>query len=336
MSDTVLQQFSGEFSGVYASLNQHDVEQFYAGYQLWWTQQRITALQGQISSLRSQISENAQQLQQFQPPAVAFATLARLQANGVDDIDLLDRMLERGEEWLDLTMQRLDYCEQLNFIHDNYTQWCEHALEGAYDWIDSMRVAHADTAPRPIVTPEVDEAHIDATEELLIRKLTSEEGEESQAAQITLKRPAVSPAPAVEETPIMSLLSDTVDPQQEPEQCHSEGSEESRSPDAEILRYPQNDTHHEDEYVEFAPALEVGPEEAGPLQEADMSFPSLSGAEADLSPSSNEQAKEDEYIEFAPALDVGTAYKQLPAPVQERKPRRRHSSWRRLLATLWP
>src|SRR5713226_719326 len=170
MSDITQQQFPDELNHIYATLNQHDVEQFYAGYQLWYTRQRITTLQEQIGSLHQQISENAERLQQVQPPAVAFATLARLQANGVNEIGLLDRMLERGEEWLDLTMQRLDYCEQLDFIHDTYTQWCEHALEGAYDWIDSMRDAEVDTSPPPEAASD-----IDATEELLLRKLTSEE-----------------------------------------------------------------------------------------------------------------------------------------------------------------
>src|SRR5262249_1206841 len=76
-------------------------------------------------------------------------------------------------EWLDLIMQRLDYCEQLDFIQGNYTQWCEHALEGAYDWIDSMRDAEVDMSSPPEAP-----ADIEATEELLLRKLTSEEDSE--------------------------------------------------------------------------------------------------------------------------------------------------------------
>jgi len=168
-----------DLSQVYSRLNQLDVEQFYAGYQWWITHQRINILQEEIDTLRLQIDENAQYMQHARPPAVALATLARLQANGVDDLDLLDRMLEQGEEWLDLIMQRLDYCEQLDFIHDNYTQWCEHALEGAYDWIDSMRDAQVDTSPPPEAVSD-----IEATEELLLRKLTSEEEEEDIQEQV--------------------------------------------------------------------------------------------------------------------------------------------------------
>src|SRR6266700_1336594 len=170
MSHKPERQFPDDLSQVYSRLNQLDVEQFYTGYQWWITHRRINVLQEEIDTLRLQIDENAQYMQHARPPAVALATLARLQANGVDDLDLLDRMLEQGEEWLDLIMQRLDYCEQLDFIHDNYTQWCEHALEGAYDWIDSMRDAEVDTSPPPEAASD-----IEATEELLLRKLTSEE-----------------------------------------------------------------------------------------------------------------------------------------------------------------
>src|SRR6266702_1403145 len=170
MSHKPERQFPDDLSQVYSRLNQLDVEQFYTGYQWWITHRRINVLQEEIDTLRLQIDENAQYMQHARPPAVALATLARLQANGVDDLDLLDRMLEQGEEWLDLIMQRLDYCEQLDFIHDNYTQWCEHALEGAYDWIDSMRDAEVDTSPPPEAASD-----IEATEELLLRKLTSVE-----------------------------------------------------------------------------------------------------------------------------------------------------------------
>src|SRR5215469_12840682 len=171
-------QFPNDLSQVYSRLNQLDVEQFYTGYQWWITHRRIKALQEEIDTLRIQIAENTQYMQHARPPAVALATLARLQANGVDDLDLLDRMLEQGEEWLDLIMQRLDYCEQLDFIHDNYTQWCEHALEGAYDWIDSMRDAEVDTSPISEASSD-----IEATEELLLRELTSEEEGEITTAE---------------------------------------------------------------------------------------------------------------------------------------------------------
>ena len=314
MSDITQQQFPDELNHIYATLNQHDVEQFYAGYQLWYTRQRITTLQEQIGNLHQQISENAERLQQVQPPAVAFATLARLQANGVNEIELLDRMLERGEEWLDLTMQRLDYCEQLDFIHDNYAQWCEHALEGAYDWIDSMRDAYDDTTPQPVVTTEVDEVSVEATEELLLRKLTSEEEEE-----VTLKRPSVSLSPSVPitaETPPEPGLQ--ASPEEEPVTALE--AQEARSPQGPEMAFPaetnaeadastsfvSSEQADESEYVEFAPAVEVGTEESGSPQGSDMSFPIQTDGEADSPLISSEQADESKYVEFAPAVEAGT------------------------------
>ena len=291
MSDNAQQQFLDELNHIYATLNQHDVEQFYAGYQLWYTRQRMTTLQEQIGSLRQQISEMAERLQQVQPPAVAFATLARLQAKGVNDVDLLDRMLERGEEWLDLTMQRLDYCEQLDFIHDNYAQWCEHALEGAYDWIDSMRDAYADTTPRPAVTTEVEEASVEATEELLIQKLASEEEgeEEASSVEITLKQPAVPLSPSVPAT------GDHKDPTHNPTDCVPAST--PPPPLQEKLPEPGLQGSPEEEPVA---ALET--QESGSPQGLEMSFPVQVDAEADLLPVSSEQA----YVEFAPAVEAET------------------------------
>ncbi len=329
MSDNTQQLFPDELNHIYATLNQHDVAQFYAGYQLWYTRQRITTLQEQIGSLHQQISENAERLQQVQPPAVAFATLARLQANGVNEIELLDRMLERGEEWLDLTMQRLDYCEQLDFIHDNYAQWCEHALEGAYDWIDSMRDAHDDTTQQPLVTTEVDEVSVEAMEEQLLQKLTSEEEEE-----VTLKRPAVSLSPSVpatEETPPEPGLQaspeeETVTaletqeagspqglPLQDPEMIFPAETNAEAEASTSFVSTEQPD---EDKYVEFAPAVEAGTEESGSPHGPEMSFPVQADAQADSSLVSSAQADESKYVEFAPAVGAGTEESGSPQGVE--------------------
>jgi len=193
MSEMLDQLLPEELRSVYAKLSQQDVEQFYAGYQLWQVQQQIAALQEQISALQQQIAENAEQMQKIHPSALALAVLARLSASGVTDVDLLDRMLERGEEWLDGTLQHLDYCEQIDVIGGNYAEWCEHALEGAYDWIDSMQdvsTGSTSTVSSPPVASNSGEALVEATEELLLQKLTTEE-EEYLSLEPTLKRPAI-------------------------------------------------------------------------------------------------------------------------------------------------
>lgn len=193
MSEMLDQRLPEELQSLYAKLNQQDVEQFYAGYQLWRIQQQITALQSQIAALQQQIAENTERMQKVHPSALALAVLARLSASGVTDIDLLDRMLERGEEWLDRTLQHLDYCEQIDLIGGNYVEWCELALEGAYDWIESMQDASAgniNTTSSPPFPSNSNEALVEATEELLLQKLTSDE-EEYLSLEPTLKRPAI-------------------------------------------------------------------------------------------------------------------------------------------------
>ena len=216
MSDKPRQYSPGEINSIFARLDPQDVERFYQSYQLWTLQQQIVGLQTQITGLQQQIAENNERMQQAHPSAIALATLAQLQSYGVTDIDLLDLMLERGESWLDQTMQRLAYCEQFDFIRsNNYTEWCEHALEGAYDWIDSMQnassspeessLAATSTTPAANMNSTLDEA----TEEILLQKLMS--NEEAFMLEATLKRPALSPAQSGETaSPVdTSLAADT-------------------------------------------------------------------------------------------------------------------------------
>jgi len=107
-------------------------------------------------------------------------------------------MLERGEAWLDRTMQRLDYLEQLDdFISDEYTQWCQHALEGAYDWIDTVLDGNATSEPSTVTTSYMmedvkDEKLVEATEELFLQKISTDEEDESLLQEITMKRPSIT------------------------------------------------------------------------------------------------------------------------------------------------
>lgn len=201
MMDATHNYTPNELSAVFAQLNPQDVEQFYASYQMWTLQLRIAEVQAQIQSVSQRLAENQELLQRIYPSAIALATLARLQANGVNDSDLLDRLLERGEAWLDRTMQHLAYCEKFDFIRDNYTDWCEHALEGAYDWIDSA--AETQVENYSVLTPDEHsttgtpsdtsvDTHVQATEEMLLQKLMSDE-EEALMLAPTLKIPAITP-----------------------------------------------------------------------------------------------------------------------------------------------
>ena len=222
---------------LFAQLNPFDVEQFYTAYSLWSMQQRIQELQTQIDSLQRDIIANMERQEQAHPSALALATLARLQSNGVSDVTILDRMLDRGEAWLDRTIQHLEYCERLNVIRDGYTTWCEHALEGAYDWIDSMQGQETENpyllpstfpALREFTesieqndTRENSEPASEIIEALFLQKLMSDDTENSEASEFiedtedtasmldtTLKMPAI-PKPATGET---LPLANTVQP----------------------------------------------------------------------------------------------------------------------------
>jgi len=252
MSNTSPQSSPSGVEAIYTQLKQHDIEQFYAGYQLWKLHQQIAALQCEIDGLQQQISENAKCLEEVQPSAIALATLARLQANGVSDLDLLDRLLEQGEIWLDRTIQRLDYCEQLDdFILDDYTQWCIHALEGAYDWIDSIQ----EDRPEAPLPGAAEERLTEATEELFLQKLTSDEDEdevEASMLETTLKRPAIT-VPLSEEA---ALLEQPAEVEQEDAPTQEEPAPTSEEP------YPGE---------EIAPAIEEYiPVPEGPVSEEDL------------------------------------------------------------------
>ncbi len=118
---TMPQSSSEEINALFARLQPQDVEQFYQSFQLWTLQRQIETLQVEIAALKDAIAENAVSLEETRPSAIALATLAQLQSRGVDDLDLLDKMLERGESWLDHTMQLLAYCERFGVMRSNYT-----------------------------------------------------------------------------------------------------------------------------------------------------------------------------------------------------------------------
>ncbi|MHB8598704.1 MAG: hypothetical protein ACYDER_18045 [Ktedonobacteraceae bacterium] len=199
MKEHAPQLSSDELNSLFAQLNPFDVEQFYTAYQLWSTRQRIQTLQALTDAIQRDITENTECLEQVHPSALALATLARLQAHGVSNIAVLDLMLERGEEWLDRTMQRLEYCEKIDVISGDYTKWCEHALEGAYDWIDSMQGQDAvDFAPIELPSSETafseengsiereetrenSEPANEIMEELFLQKLMSDDTETIEA-----------------------------------------------------------------------------------------------------------------------------------------------------------
>ncbi|HEU5229698.1 MAG TPA: hypothetical protein VFU49_17905, partial [Ktedonobacteraceae bacterium] len=161
---------------LFTQLPSQDVEQFHQSYQRWMLEQQIEIQQSQIAVLEQKIAQNAALMEQLRPSAIALSTLAQLQASGVEDIALLDQMLERGETWLDRTMQHLEYCERMDLIGESHTEWCRHALEGAYDWIESLQQKETGETSTTSTPEEADSsaATAEITEDLLLQKLMSE------------------------------------------------------------------------------------------------------------------------------------------------------------------
>ena len=109
-----------------------------------------------VAGLRSELRENDAKEASFRPSQNELNAIERLQRSGVTGMDLLDRMVEQGEDWLMVTMRRLDHFERTGLAPKDYSTWCEHALGGAYDWIDHERLGNASPtsgsstpAPRP-------------------------------------------------------------------------------------------------------------------------------------------------------------------------------------------
>lgn len=261
MQNNVEPDFQSQLDAVFAQLPPRAVEAFYTSYQAWSLHQRVYELRQRIEMVRAQQAENEQRLREAQPSAIAFAALARLQSNGVSDIALLDAMLERGESWLDQTMQRLDYFEQFDdFISDDYTKWCQGALEGAFDWIDSLREdvepahpAQFETPPEQLPANGEDAIEVEA---LLLQRLATEHEEDlSWQEATTLKRPAIQPQEPeiVSDTPVEQELPLPAEEQILPEEASpvEESALSAAEPEQPAL-------------IEFAPLEETTPDEEEP------------------------------------------------------------------------
>ncbi len=125
---------------LYEQIPLEAMQQVADSYMAWYVERATRQLDETIAKLRAELEENDKQEALFKPSAAELDSMRRLQANKVTDVDLLDRLVEKGEEWLVLTMQRLDYFERAGLAPTDYPSWCEHALIGAYDWIDAARL----------------------------------------------------------------------------------------------------------------------------------------------------------------------------------------------------
>jgi len=125
---------------LYEQLPLEAMQQVSDSYLSWYVDRVTRSLDETIAGLRAELRENDAKESGFRPAPSELAAIERLQRSGVSGVDLLDRMVEQGEDWLVVTMRRLDHFEKTGLAPKDYSTWCEHALSGAYDWIDHDRL----------------------------------------------------------------------------------------------------------------------------------------------------------------------------------------------------
>src|SRR5262252_9383577 len=132
---------------IYEQIPLESMQQVSDSYLAWYVDRVTRQLDEHMAALRSELRENDAKEAGFRPSPNELSAIERLQRNGVTGVDLLDRMVEQGEDWLVVTMRRLDHFEKTGLAPKDYSTWCEHALGGAYDWIDHERLAASGSAP---------------------------------------------------------------------------------------------------------------------------------------------------------------------------------------------
>jgi hypothetical protein len=125
---------------IYEQVPLEAMQQVSDSYMAWYVDRVTRQLDDTMASLRSELRENDQKEASFRPSPQELEAIERLQRSGVTGVDLLDRMVEQGDEWLGVTMRRLDHFERTGLAPKDYSTWCEHALSGAYDWSDHDRL----------------------------------------------------------------------------------------------------------------------------------------------------------------------------------------------------
>lgn len=122
-------------------------------YMSWYVTRVTQSLDETMAGLRSELSDNDAKEASYRPSPAELTAIERLQRSGVTGVDLLDKMVEQGEDWLTLTMRRLDHFERTGLAPKDYSTWCEHALSGAYDWIDHERLGSSGGSGAPAGAP---------------------------------------------------------------------------------------------------------------------------------------------------------------------------------------
>jgi hypothetical protein len=133
---------------IYEQVPLESMQQVNDSYMAWYVDRVTRQLDDTMTNLRAELRENDQKEASFRPSPLELEAIERLQRSGVTSVDLLDRMVEQGDDWLKVTMSRLDHFEQTGLAPKDYSGWCEHALGGAYDWIENDRLPASGSSPQ--------------------------------------------------------------------------------------------------------------------------------------------------------------------------------------------
>jgi hypothetical protein len=134
---------------IYEQIPLQAMQQVSESYMSWYVERVTSELDKTTAGLRAELRDNDAKEASYRPSPNELAAIERMQRSGVTGMDLLDRMVEQGEDWLMLTMRRLDHFERTGLAPKDYSTWCEHALGGAYDWIDHERLATSGAPSTP-------------------------------------------------------------------------------------------------------------------------------------------------------------------------------------------
>lgn len=135
---------------IYNNITLDQLQEFTNSYLAWYVKTNVEAQDNAIQQLRSQLQENDRNESALRPTSSELYAIESLQDRGVTDIDLLDQIIEKGENWVSLTINRLQYFENAGLAPSDYVIWCQHALSGAYDWINPGQM--------PVPGPAVEES----------------------------------------------------------------------------------------------------------------------------------------------------------------------------------
>jgi hypothetical protein len=97
---------------IYEQIPLEAMQQVADSYMAWYVDRVTRQLDDTIANLRSELRDNDQKEASFRPSPQELDAIERLQRSGVTGVDLLDRMVEQGDEWLAVTMRRLDHFER--------------------------------------------------------------------------------------------------------------------------------------------------------------------------------------------------------------------------------